>query len=301
MKRLYLLASSYCLSLLVGGVAVLGAGCGKADNFDPEPLLVPWEQLSGRIAYVRGNNEIIVIDSATRNVRLAYKTQPNDWVRDITWHPSGSSLTATLLELGTARWSLVAIDIQGASMVALYPAVWSPTYAAWSKDGRIAFRAWGWPTEGLFIDGVYFPISRTMASFSAPSWSPDGTTLAVAMAPAGDLVLVDMASGTDSPLGPTNCHAPRYSPDGTTIAFNYEPPDLPEQLWFASVPGGVETHLSGADLIRPSHAAWSPDGSRLVVQSNTDYNHPKLYLVNASTGAATQLTAKDGHSPAWIP
>ena len=130
MKRLHLLASSYCLSLLVGGVAVLGAGCGKSDNFDPEPLLVPWDQLSGRIAHVRGYNEIIVIDSATRNVRLVYKTQPNDWVQDVTWHPSGNSLTATLLELGTARWSLVAIDIQGASMVALYPAVWSPTYAA---------------------------------------------------------------------------------------------------------------------------------------------------------------------------
>ena len=192
-------------------------------------------------------------------------------------------------------------------MVALYPAVWSPTYAAWSPDGRIAFRAWGPPAEGLFIDGVQFPLSPNMASFSAPSWSPDGTTLAVAVGQssppfgtAGDLVLVDMASGTVSPLGPTNCHAPRYSPDGTAIAFNFEPPQLPEQLWFASVPGGVETHLSGADLIRPSHAAWSPDGSRLVVQSNTDYNHPKLFLVNASTGATTQLTAKDGHSPAWI-
>jgi len=306
MKRLRLLASSLCLSLLVGGVAVLGAGCGKSDSFDPEPLLVPWDQLSGRIAYVRGYNEIIVIDPAARNVRRVYKTSENDWVRDVTWHPSGNSLTATLYNVyPNGTWSLVSIDVRTGNKTDLYPAMNDPSYAAWSTDGRIAFRAF---PGGLFIDGVPFSPGLDVAALTAPSWSPNGSTLAVvvnypsAYWGMGDLNLVDVATGAASPLGPTDCAKPRYSPDGTRIAYDFMSVALAvEQLRFASVPGGVETHLSGADSIRPSHPAWSPDGSRLVVQSNTDYEHPKLYLVDATTGATTQLTSKDGHSPAWIP
>jgi WD40 repeat protein len=308
MNRLRSLVSSLCLSLVVGCVAVLGAGCGKSDNFDPEPLLVPWDQLSGRIAYVRGHNEIIVIDPAARNARRVYKTSEHDWVRDVTWHPSGNSLTVTLYNVYPHMiWSLASIDVQTGNKTDLYPAMNDPNYAAWSTDGRVAFKAFGPPFPGgLFIDGVPLSPGLDVAALTAPSWSPDGSTLAVvvnfpsAYWGMGDLNLVDVATGAASPLGPADCSEPRFSPDGTRIAYTFMPVATPsEQLRFVSAPGGVETHLSGADSIRPSHPAWSPDGSRLLVQSNTDLDHPKLFLVDATTGAPTQLTSKDGHLPAW--
>jgi WD40 repeat protein len=304
---------------VVGGVALLGTGCGSSNNgnsdaFDPEPLLVPWQQLSGRIAYARGYNEIIVIESATRSVRLVFKAGDYDQVRDVTWHPSGNALTVTVFTVyPIARWWLASIDVQTGNKTDLYPAVSNPAYAAWSPDGRLAFTAAAHPDLGLFLDGVPISPGLDVASLTAPSWSPDGSTLAVVVRNLsaawgmGDLNLVNVATGVASPLGPAYCSEPTFSPDGTRVAYQYMPVDpgpvqrSMEQLRFASVPGGVETHLSGADLIRPSHPGWSPDGSLLVVQSNTDYVHPKLYLVNASTGATTQLTAKDGHTPAWIP
>jgi len=312
MKRLRQLASSLCLSIVVGVVAVLGAGCGKSDTFDPEPLLVPWDQLSGRIAYIRGP-EVIVIDSAARTVRRVYKISDlNHWVMDVAWHPSGNSLAVTIFMLDPRVWSLASIDVRTGTRTDLYPTIFDPKPSSYSADGRLAFFGGPPAYPGIYIDGVLglvFPPIYVPETWSAPAWSPDGLTLAVAAtdplsgaSSQPHLYLVDVSTWTTSPFGPTNCTNPTYSSDGTRIAYTSMSPELnTEQLWFASVPGGVETHLSAADSILPAHAAWSPDGSRLLVHSNVAVENPKLFLVDAATGAPTQLTSKDGHSPAWIP
>jgi WD40 repeat protein len=304
MKRQHLPVRSLCGSIFIGGLVALSGACGGSPPA-PNPLLVPWEQLTGRIAYVRGTQEIFVIDSVRREVRLVYTIHPDFWIRDVTWHPSGTSLTVTMFQVYPAQvWSLASIDVGTGNRTNLYPAMIDPSYADWSKDGRVAFKAGG----GLFIDGVAFSPGLDAVALSAPSWSPDGSTLAVAVNNpsafhgSGDLTLVNVATGTASPLGPADCSEPKFSPDGTRIAYTFIPVATPsEQLRIARVPGGAETHLSGADSIVPSHPAWSPDGARLVAQSNTDLNHPKLYLVDATTGATTPLIASDGHSPAWSP
>jgi Tol biopolymer transport system component len=273
---------------------------------------VPWEQLSGRIAYVRGDTEIILIDPSSRTVRLVARAGPYEMVRDVTWHPGGTSLTVTLLTAyPVANWSLASIDVRTGGRSDLYPTVLRPTYPAWSRDGRIAFVAPLASALGLFIDGVPVSPGLDVEVMNAPSWSPDGSTLAVVVhgsSPAlgvGDLHLVDVATGAASPLGPVDCSEPRFSPDGTRVVYQSMPigvgPAPTGQLRFASVPGGAETHVSGADFLRPSHPAWSPDGSTLVVQGHPSYAPSNLYLVDASTGGTTQLTAKGGQSPAWTP
>ena len=115
-----------------------------------------------------------------------------------------------------------------------------------------------------------------------------------------DLFLIDAETWTFAPLGLKDCADPAYSPDGGRIAYERFAEGL-IGLHVVSLPGGTETHLTGADSINPSHPAWSPDGNRLVVESYIDGSHPKLYLVDSATGAATQLTAKDGYAPAWLP
>jgi dipeptidyl aminopeptidase/acylaminoacyl peptidase len=261
---------------------------------------------------VRGNNEIVVIDSTARTVRLVHRTGEHDWVKDVTWQPGGSALTLTLLTISPwARWWLAAVDVRTGNRTELHPALLDPAFAAWSPNGRIAFTAAQPPDRRLFVDGVPFPTALDVAFLTAPSWSPDGSTLAVvsygegAAWGFGDLHLVDVATGAASPLGPVDCSEPRFSPDGTRVVYQSMPtgvgPAPTGQLRFASVPGGAETHVSGADFLRPSHPAWSPDGSTLVVQGHPSYAPSNLYLVDASTGATTQLTAKGGQSPAWTP
>lgn len=297
-----------CLSVVLGGGAILG--CGNEDKADSEPLLVPWSQLTGRIAYVRGSREIMVIDSTRRVVERVYLAEADADVRDVTWHPNGALVTATLFHLGpgfAAFWSLASIDVRTGAKTDLYPTMSDPVFADWSPDGRIAFKSGGPPAfGGLYIDGELVPTDVVIpVALSAPSWSPDGSTLAVIQDNTsgwhgyGDLRLLDVASGTATSLGPSGCAHPRYSPDGTLIAFTrVSEATSTDRLWLASVPGGVETHLSGADSIMPTHPDWSPDGSRLVVHSEAQ---PNLYLVDATTGAPVQLTAKGGHLPAWIP
>jgi hypothetical protein len=289
---------------------ILAVGCGDKDEFDPEPLLVPWDQLTGRIVYLRGYEDVILIDATRREVRRVYKfNQLDSMARDVTWHPSGNSVTVSLFNLAGAAWSLASVDVRTGSRSDLYSEFQEPRFASWSPDGTVAFVAYGPPSPGgLYVDGTLVS-NVDVEPLNAPSWSPDGTTLAVITSnPASsvhsfaDLSLLDVGTGAVTPLGPVDCSEPRYSPDGTRIAFtrfSVAPPG--EELWIAGVPGASEVHLAGADSIGPAHPAWSPEGSRLAVQSNQAGTGQKLYLVDAVTGGAVQLTAKGGYAPAWIP
>jgi Tol biopolymer transport system component len=200
------------------------------------------------------------------------------------------------------------VDLRTGATAELFPEIPERLRASYSPDGRLAFN--GGPPWGIYVDGVLGLATENVMSpisLSAPAWSPDGRTLAVAAfvqvpgsLPVYDLYLMNPVTWTYSPLGPRDCEDPIYSPDGGLIA--YERTDAGGTLWYATVPGGVETHLAGADSITPSHPAWSPDGTQLVVDGYMAGSLPtKLYLVDATTGAVTQLTAHDGNSPVWIP
>ncbi len=309
-----MLTSSLVLAAVLAIQGTLGAGCGTSTPPEPEPLLVPWDQLSGRIAYLRGYEEIMLIDATARTVRRVYKAPTDHWVRDVAWGPGTTYLTATMMRVyPVVHWWLAKIDVRTGSSSEIWADLDEASYASWSTGGTIAFHA-GAPggIGGLYVDGVLVPQDVAVpAALNASSWSPDGSTLAVVqdntsnIHGVGDLVLLDVGASTVSRLGPVNAADPWFSPDGTRIAFTHyvfvAQDVLVTQLSLVSVPGGVESHLSAADAIEPSHPAWSPDGSRLVVQGGGVATQAKLYLVDPATGATTQLTSGTGYAPAWAP
>jgi len=138
--------------------------------------------------------------------------------------------------------------------------------------------------------------------------------------------------------GPQSSSQPRWRSDGRTIAFvssRTEPgaadgTPAKAQLWLLPVDGGPPKKLTS--LANGVNAyQWSPDGSRLVVVSSTGgsdtvkspsdvrhYTHANykfndsgwfddkrthLFVVDAATGAATQLTSGDWNDsdPQWSP
>jgi dipeptidyl aminopeptidase/acylaminoacyl peptidase len=128
---------------------------------------------------------------------------------------------------------------------------------------------------------------------------------------------------------------PMFSPDGSAIAFLRRDDKKRRQLWLISTTGGEARRLCEMDR-GVSSFGWSPDSSMLVVVADVDPNTDseddededapsvrvarriryrvdgggwrgdafhQLFVVDASSGGARQLTSGEGDhwSPAWSP
>ena len=193
---------------------------------------------------------------------------------------------------------------------------WSP---AWSPlGGEIAFHSARTGLEDVFkvtTDGV----TETQLTFNAAGdnravWSPDGTQIAYSSARGvngeDDLFIIS-ASGDDS--APTQVTAtgddeiyPDWSPDGLKLAFQGRtPPSGPWDLYVIGVDGTGLTPLTVANdpTFSENRPAWSPDGTRIVYDSNPD-GDSEIYAVNAdNTGIVEQFTANTvtDSVPDWSP
>lgn len=181
-----------------------------------------------------------------------------------------------------------------------------------------------------------------MAQVNDPQVAPDGRTVAytVTTLDKGDnryraaIWILDLERGATTRLtnGEHRDGAPRWSPDGRRLAFvsDRNPDELGKgQLWIIARAGGEPRRLTR--LAEPiEDFSWSPDGRRLVAvskvretpaNSDSDIRHIRtvrykfdgegflddkyrqLFLIDAETGAARQLTAGsyDHRDPCWSP
>lgn len=168
-------------------------------------------------------------------------------------------------------------------------ALWA-LYPAFSPDGeRIAYTTdVGTEYPGLFtidLNGSSQVRLDTRLDFSQqtverPTWSPDGTRMAVATyitkESKGQIWTLNLDTGrwlevTDAPEG---AYDPAWSPDGNWIAFTmrqgaahniYVVPTDTEQ-WEGDHPTPIQVTTDGASLA----PAWSPDGTRIAYISRRD-------------------------------
>jgi hypothetical protein len=128
---------------------------------------------------------------------------------------------------------------------------------------------------------MYLP--QAQSGPTAPTWSPDGRSLAVAMQ--GSLWRIDPDQGVATQLtnGPGYDSQPDWSPDGRYIVYASYQGDAIE-LWRLEVATGRATPLTknGAVNVEPR---FSPDGTRLAFVSTVYAGRFHLHVMDFDRGA----------------
>jgi dipeptidyl aminopeptidase/acylaminoacyl peptidase len=158
---------------------------------------------------------------------------------------------------------------------------------------------------------VVDPASGAMRAIQArtlhdafPTWSPDGTKLAVSQHDGrGRLDIMDADGGNRHAIveGMTSAAPVAWSPDGTRIAFvGYRYPGVADRgLYVVGADGtGLRNLIPGFQDWGPGRLAWSPDGS-MIAFATEDRGRPVLsaenprgyvYVVDVATGAVTPVS-----------
>ena len=149
-------------------------------------------------------------------------------------------------------------------------------------------------------------------SYASPSWSPDGTRLAVAatrdnnqqifIASADGKSLVQLTANASAP------RSPEWSPRGDEIAYIDVENDL-FSIWKIGLEkGAIPVLLVAGDKTGLQSLTWSPDGTQIAYQTPTrvvDGIYPNIRVVSSDGEGPVVLIPNGGNwgnlDPAWSP
>ncbi len=299
------------VALVVGFIAVLG---GVAEPPNSEGKIVFYSERDG-------NAEIYVMNpDGSGQTRLTFNAS-NEFCPD--WSPDGTQI-AFESDRDDARplacfprcvSKLYVMNADGTGERRLMDLPGTEGHPDWSPDGQsIAFQSdrnadgkneiYAVPLDGgeprLVIGDAF--------DNTAPDWSPDGQQIAFSSTRDGGLDLfVVNADGTGLreviDTG-KNDYFPDWSPDGTEILFFAAIwPSLRQDIYIVDADGANLQQLTNTPRAAEESAQWSPDGARIVYQTDRDGNFEIYSMKSDGTDVVrlTQNTVPDYWPDLWLP
>ncbi|NDJ59805.1 MAG: hypothetical protein GYB67_01700, partial [Chloroflexi bacterium] len=151
------------------------------------------------------------------------------------------------------------------------------------------------------------------ANFEFPQISPDGSRIVAvrtsALDNSTDLVVIDIASGTQTPLTTDLTTftetTPRWTRDASQIYYAAAPANAPENrdIFIRPATGVGTPQTLVADPADDSFPVVSPDGRHLAFSSDRGGAGYEIYIMEIQTGALSQLTNNefDDFAGSWVP
>ncbi len=288
-------------------------GFNPAWSPDGKELLVATEGVSDpRVRKIR--SEVWRVDEAGNRRRLIAgdAVQPS-------WSPDGRRIAYWGIPAGSADraiWTQAAAGGKPVLVLRDRYLNWSPV---WSQDGEYLYFAsdrggsmnlWRLPIDQDSGKVLGAPEAITAPSEwnGLPSLSRDGKRILFAISEKrANLESVPLdgagrAAGRLTPVtrGSRGVRSCDVSPDGRWVAFHSSIPQ--EDLFVVRPDGGGARQLTN-DVFRDRYPRWSPDGSRLVFQSNRG-GRPALWSVRTDGGQLEPVAGASGGSltyPFWSP
>jgi TolB protein len=211
---------------------------------------------------------------------------------------------------GARGYRLVVADADGANERVAFESPQPILSPAWSPDGReLAYVSFHSGLPAVYVQTLRTGERARVSAYSgingAPSFSPDGSQLALALSRRDgnvDIYLLTLASKelrrlTDDPAIDTE---PAWTPDGRSIYFTSDRAGAPQVYWLGLGADERPRRITfdGSYNARPR---VSPDGRELAVVTQ-DRGAYRIAAVDAERGTLRVLSnGRLDESPSWAP
>jgi Tol biopolymer transport system component len=273
--------------------------------FSPDGSSVAYMTYEGELWTIRPDGS-----GARRLVPVGGKN--NNYVFALAWSPDGCSI---IFQRDSLLWE---VSTDGSSLHQVLPG-WGlqgvQRTGRWSPDGRTFYFVWGrtakeeqiWVVDmhrGLLHPEHSEPVPLTTGPivWSLPIPSKDGKRVfAVGLTQRGELDRIDPRTGSSSVLlGGISAEDVAFSRDGKSVAYVLFPEGT---LWKADRDGTNPVQLTEPPIfvIGPR---WSPDGTRILYQGNSENSPNSAYVVSADGGGPRRILPDDKETesdPNWSP
>jgi Tol biopolymer transport system component len=186
-------------------------------------------------------------------------------------------------------------------------------WPAFSPDGKlVAFERSRGSTMDVYVIGVDGRNLRRITHSPAgtlsmsPAWLPDGrliytTTTPAADYPDGSLYEVSALGGDEHRLAPAGARERSVSPDGKAVLFLTKDWHVAKLDLVTNVVSTLSQPASGT---WDTEAAWSPDGTQIAFQADTDdFKQGSIVVVDLATDRSRNISAESGYglneTPSW--